>query len=104
MNMKMVEIKGFWGFISFACMGLLMLGVAVVLPVSFIWVAWNAFVGEMFHGPMIAFWQAMILTASIAVSLIIIFQRQVSFQIKRVKSPEELEKYLGPNRQDSPKD
>lgn len=99
--MKTFEIKGFWGFVVFGLMSLLMLSVAVTLPVSFVWVAWNAFVGEIFHGPMLTFWEAALLTAIIAVSLKIIFQPQISFQIKRIKGPDDVNKF---NKQDSPKD
>lgn len=103
--MRTFEIKGFWGFILFAVMGVAALAVVLGLPISFIWIAWNAIVGDVFHGPLIAFWQAIILTAIFAVAFRIIFQPQISFQFKRVKSPDELDKHLHPlKEQDSPKE
>jgi hypothetical protein len=103
--MRTFEIKGFWGFILFGLMSLVALILALTLPISFVWVAWNAFVGELFHGPMIAFWQAAILTAILAIAFKIVFQPQISFQIKRVKSPDDLDKHLRKlKEQDSSKD
>ncbi len=92
--MRTFEIKGFWGFITFTIFGLLALTVAISLPVSVIWVIWNAIIGEIFHGPMIAFWQAGLLTAIFAIILKIMFQPQISFQVKRVKTSEELDKNI----------
>lgn len=92
--MKTFEIKGFWGFLFFTVVSLVLLAVAIALPISFVWVCWNAVVGEICSGPMIEFWQAAILTAAIGVALYILFQPQISFQVKRVKSPEDLEKHL----------
>ena len=87
--MKTIEVKGFWGFLFFSLAGLLALAVVVSVPISVVWVSWNAFVGEVFQGPMISFWQASILTAIIAVTCQIVFQPQISFQVKRIKTPDE---------------
>lgn len=103
--MKTIEIKGFWGFVGFAVMSLLFFVAIMGIPVSVTWVIWNALVGEVFHGPMIAFWQAAILTTIFAVAFKIIFQPQISFQVKRVKNPEDLDKHLHRlKEQDSPKE
>lgn len=92
--MRTFEIKGFWGFVLFAVTSLIVISLLVLLPVSFFWVSWNAIVGEVFHGPMISFWQAILLTAIFAVAFKIVFQPQISFQIKRVKSPDDLDAQL----------
>lgn len=103
--MKTFEIKGFWGFVFFTIVGITLLLLIISIPVTFVWVGWNAIVGEVFHGPMIEFWQAAILTAAIAVTCKIIFQPQISVQFKRVKSQEEIEKQLRKlKEQDSRKD
>lgn len=103
--MKTFEIKGFWGFVFFAVISLLILTAVVTVPISFVWVSWNAIVGEVFKGPMIAFWQAAILTAILAISFHIVFQPQVSFQVKRVKTPDDLEKHIRKlKEQDYPKE
>ncbi len=88
--MKTFEVKGFWGFLLFSIVSILLVSAVVTLPISFTWVAWNAIVGEAFNGPLIEFWQAIILTAAIGVAFKIIFQPQISIQVKRVKSPDEL--------------
>src|SRR5689334_20116171 len=102
--MKTFEIKGFWGFLFFAFMSIVILFITATLPVAFTWVAWNAFVGELFHGPLIDLWQAVILAAILGISLMLLFQPKVSFQIKRVQSPEELEKHLQHLREKDSKD
>lgn len=103
--MKTFEIKGFWGFIIFTVVSLVVLSLAVTIPISISWVTWNAIIGEVLHGPMIEFWQAAILTAAIAVACQIVFQPQISVNVKRVKSPDELDKHLRNfKEQDSAKD
>ncbi len=99
--MKTFEIKGFWGFVLFAIVAIVAVSLAVAVPITMTWVSWNALVFELFQGPEIAFWQAALLTTIIAVSLKIIFQPQISFQVKRVKSPEDLNKNLYLNKPDS---
>ncbi len=103
--MRTYEIKGFWGFILFTLVSLSLLTVIIVVPVGATWITWNAIVGDVCHGPIIAFWQAALLTASMAIAFKIIFQPQISFQIKKVKSVDptdkKLQKFKG---QDSSKD
>lgn len=104
--MKTYEIKGFWGFLFFTLVSGALLLLVIAIPVSFTWVAWNAIVGEVFHGPMIEFWQAIILTAAIAVAFQILLKPRLFIQVKRVKSPDELQKQLRKLKegQDSSKD
>jgi hypothetical protein len=90
--MKVFEIKGFKGFVLFLLTSVVMLSLMIFLPVSFCWVTWNAVVGEIFHGPMISFWQAILLTAIVGLALYIVFQPEISFQFKRVESSDELDK------------
>jgi hypothetical protein len=85
----MIEIKGFWGMVVFLGMGLLALALVVTLPVGVIWITWNALVSEVAGGPMIAFWQAAILTVALGVALRIVFQPTLAIQVKRVQNSQE---------------
>jgi hypothetical protein len=89
--MKAVEIRGFFGMVLFIAMALGTLILAITIPSTVTWVTWNAIIGELFRGPMIHFWQAIILTTIIGIVVKLIFQPQINFQFKRVTSAEELE-------------
>ena len=84
--MRTVEIKGFRGLLAFVAIALLVGSMAVAIPVSVVWVTWNAMIGELLHGPMLAFWQAIVLTAILAITYKLLFQPQISLQVKRVKN------------------
>lgn len=92
--MKSFEVKGFWSLVVLVVLALIALAVAITFPVSFVWVLWNALVGEMFHSPMISFWQAGILTLALAVAFKIVFQPEIGFEVKAFRSKEEAEKAL----------
>jgi len=89
--MKAIEIRGFFGLLLFIAMAIVTVILAITIPSTVTWVTWNAIIGELFRGPMIHFWQAIILTAILGIAVKLIFQPQINFQFKRVSSPEELE-------------
>jgi DNA integrity scanning protein DisA with diadenylate cyclase activity len=79
------EIKGLWGVLFVMLVFLLGLSLFVVLPVGFVWSAWNALMSEVLNiAPLISFWQAGILYAAMVVALLVFFQPRIALAVKKM--------------------
>jgi len=85
--MKTIEVKGFWGILAFVIAMLVTVALLLLVPSLVVWVSWNALVGEMMHGPMFSFIQAVLFTAILFVLNQIVFRPQWNLELRKTDSP-----------------
>jgi hypothetical protein len=79
-----------FSFASFfsACFSLILfIGTFFLVPTLLVWLAWNAFVHEMFSGPMIQYFQAFLLWIALGLIAFAILQPQI--EVVRLDSLDE---------------
>ena len=91
---KAFEIEGIQDLIVFCLFIVVSVALIVGLPTAFVWVTWNGVVGDMIHGPYIAFWQALILTLALFVLFYLVAKPEIHLEIKKVDGSEEADKLL----------
>lgn len=88
-NFKVVQINGLSGILI---LGFISTGVFcgfIIFPIWIIMNAWNIVVGEALHGPVINYFQSLLLWFAIILSLYLILRNSISIKIQK-------EEYLEP--------
>jgi len=95
-TMQVYEVKGIAGLakLGLAIAGLV--GILFVLPSLFMMVLWNAVVFEGLNGPLIGFFQSVLLWLMFCVAFKLVFQPEIHLEFKKVTDPKDLDKNLKP--------
>lgn len=92
--MQVFEVKGFTGFVKLVAAIVGVLFVFIALPSLFLMVAWNAIVFEGFQGPLIDWYQGVLLWLIMAVAFKVIFNPEIHLEFKKIDDPKNLDKDL----------
>ena len=79
--MKAFQIESFKDLLLLVLFLLISFAISLGVPSLVTWVTWNGVVGDILEGPYIAFWQAIILTAALLLTLYQIIKPEIIFEV-----------------------
>ncbi|MCK7521100.1 MAG: NAD-dependent DNA ligase LigA [Ignavibacteriales bacterium] len=82
-NFKIIQIHGLSGLLMVALIATGLFCGFVIFPIWVIMNAWNAAVGDIFNGPKINYFQAVLLWSAIALSLYLILKNSISIKFQK---------------------
>ena len=83
--MKAFKIEGFKDVILFCLFVLFSLSIIIGVPSLITWVAWNGVIGDLLDGPYIAFWQAILLTLAVLLTIYQLMRPEIIFEVHHVE-------------------